>query len=100
MGTKNSSFENTDFKALRVMPARNSKAKDHVVELERRLELWENGIIIKSIKVNHSRLLTAERSKDIGKISVKFKELTQKSNVNGALKFLTNKMSNGILPLT
>ena len=33
------------------------------------------------------------------KISVKFKELKQKGNVNGALKFLSNKMSNAILPL-
>ena len=31
---------------------------------------------------------------------MKFKHLMQKGNVNGALKLLTNNMSNGILPLT
>ena len=46
------------------------------------------------------RLPTGERSKYIAKISIKFKELMQKGNVSGALKLLTNKISNDILPLT
>ena len=37
---------------------------------------------------------------DLQKISIKFKHLVQKGNVNGVLKLLTNNMSNGILPLT
>ena len=37
---------------------------------------------------------------NIVKISSKFKDLMQKGNVNGALKLLTNNMSNGILTLT
>ena len=37
---------------------------------------------------------------NLQKISMKFKHLMQKRNVNGALKLLTNNMSNGILPLT
>ena len=36
----------------------------------------------------------------ISKISIKFRLLMSKCNVNGALKLLTNNMSNGILPLT
>ena len=44
--------------------------------------------------------LESDLNKDIAKIFVKFKELMQKGNVNGALKLLTNEMSNGILPLT
>ena len=36
----------------------------------------------------------------IAKISMKFTILMSKGNVNGALKLLTNNMSNGILPLT
>ena len=37
---------------------------------------------------------------NIEKLSSKFKELMQKSNVNGVLRSLTNNMSNGILPLS
>ena len=36
----------------------------------------------------------------VTKISMKFRILVSKGNVNGALKLLTNNMSNGILPLT
>ena len=36
---------------------------------------------------------------NIEKLSSKFKQLMQKSNANGALRLLTNNMSNGILPL-
>ena len=50
--------------------------------------------------MKENQLPTGERSKDIVKISVKFKELMQKGNVNGALKLLSNEMSNDILPLT
>ena len=54
----------------------HSKAKDLVVALERKLELCENGNIIKLLnrgEANRERLPTSERSKDIAKISVKFK---------------------------
>ena len=37
---------------------------------------------------------------NLQKISMKCKHLIQRGNVSGALKLLTNKMSNGILPLT
>ena len=37
---------------------------------------------------------------NIEKLSPKFKQLMQKSNENGALRLLTNNMSNGILPLS
>ena len=37
---------------------------------------------------------------NIEKLSSKFKQLMHKSNVNGALRLLTNNMSNGILPLS
>ena len=108
--TGDSPLENIALKAIHVMPAlllqkpnKNSKAKDHVAALERRLELQENGNIIELLNERQSiqeRLPTGERPKDIAKISVKFKELMHKGNVNGALKLLANEMSNGILPLT
>ena len=37
---------------------------------------------------------------NIERLSSKFKQLMQKSNVNGGLRLLTNNMSNGILPLS
>ena len=37
---------------------------------------------------------------NIERLSSKFKQLIQKSNVNGGLRLLTNNMSNGILPLS
>ena len=52
------------------------------------------------MKVIYRRRLKApENAKDISKISQKFKVLMSKRNVNGALKRLTNSMSNGIFPL-
>ena len=108
--SENSPLESIALKAIHIMPAlllqkpnKNSKAKDHVVALERRLNLWENGNIIELLNEGESiqeRLPTGERYKDIAKISVKFKELIQKGNVHGAFKLLTKKMSNGILLLT
>ena len=108
--TNDSLLKSIALKVIHVMPAlllqkqnKNSKAKEHVAALERRLELWENGYTIELLSEGESiqeMLLTGERPKDIAKISVKFKELMQKCNVNGVLKLLTNEMSNGILPLT
>ena len=97
--TDDSLLENIALKVIHNMlalllqkPNKNSKAKDHVAALERRLE---NGNIIKLLNEKQSiqeRLPTGETPKDIAKISVKFKELMQKGNVNGALKLLTNEM--------
>ena len=41
----------------------------------------------------------SEKGMNIEKISLKFKNMMNKANVNGALKLLTENMSNGILPL-
>ena len=108
--TDDSPLENIALIAIHVIPAllirkpnKNSKAKDHVAALEKRLELWENGNIIELLNEGESiqeRLPTGERPNNMAKISVKFKELMQKDNVIGAVKLLTNEMSNGILPLT
>ena len=59
-----------------------------------------NGNIIELLNSEESiqeRLPTGSRSKDIAKISGQFKELMQKGKVSGALRLLTNEMSNGIL---
>ena len=69
--TDDSPLENVALIAIHVIPAllirkpnKNSKAKDHVAALEKRLELWENGNIIKLLNEGESiqeRLPTRER---------------------------------------
>ena len=51
--TNDSPLKSIALKVIHVMPAlllqkqnKNSKAKEHVAALERRLELWENGYTI------------------------------------------------------
>ena len=77
--TEDSHLENIALKEIYVMPAlllqkqnKDSKAKDHAVALEKKLELWENGNIVESIQ---ERSPTDETSKEIAKIYVEFKEL-------------------------
>ena len=81
---------------------RNS-AKYHLKALERRLRFWEEGSITEL--VNKSKTMQEKLPSTIGqinieKLSFKFKQLMQKSNVNGALRLLINNMSNRILPLS
>ena len=45
------------------------------------------------------RMKISEKGMNNEKISLKFKNMMSKSNVNGALKILTENMSNKILPL-
>ena len=42
---------------------------------------------------------SSEKGMNIERISLKLKNMMNKGNVNGALKLLTENMSNGILPL-
>ena len=96
-------------KALHIMPAlllqkpsKCSKSKDHLKALERRMVLWEEGDIAELLDEGiaiQNKLVTSNATMHIGKLSSKFKQLMQKGNVNGALKLLTNNMSNRILPI-
>ena len=96
-------------KAIHVMPAfllqkpsKNSKSKDHLVSLERRLKLWEEGDLRNLLHERETileRMKINEKGMNIEKISLKFKNKMSKGNVNGALNPLTENMSNGILPL-
>ena len=51
-------------------------------------------------KAIQQQLQSKQRSHDIAIISKQFKILMQKGNVNGALKLLTNNISEGVLSLT
>ena len=84
-------------------PSKSSKSKDQNAALERRLKLWEEGKIEELLyeeQTIQERLKSPDSSMTIAKILMKFRFLMSKGNVNGALKLLTNNMSNGILPLT
>ena len=90
-------------KAVRIMPSKSSKSKDHRAALERRLKLWEEGKIEELLckgQTIQERLKSSNSSMTIAKISMKFRILMSKGNMNGALKWLMKDMSNGNLPLT
>ena len=108
--TNDTPLKSIALKAIHVMPAlllqklsRKSKARYHLIALEKRLKLWGEGNInelLDESKEIQERLSSTNTPMNLQKISMKFKHLMQKGNVSGALKLLTNNMSNGILPLT
>ena len=68
-----------------------SKARDHLIALERRLKLWDKGQIkelLDESKEIQERLPSTNTLINLQKISMKFKHLMQKGNVNGALIYL------------
>ena len=107
--TNNSPLRTIAMKAIHVMPAlllqkpsKKSKSKDHMLALERRLKLWDEGNLLELLAEGttiQDRITSSNRKSDISAISKKFKLLMQKGDVNAALKLLTNNMNNGILPL-
>ena len=107
---EDSPLKNIAFKAIMVMPSillqkpsKNSKSKDHVKALERRLCLWNSGNILELLKESkaiQNNLQSINKPETIGEISKRFVNMMQKGNVNGAIKLLSNNMQNGVLPLT
>ena len=89
-------------KAVHVMPAlllqkpsKSSKSKDHHAALERRLNLWEEGKIEELLyegQTIQERLKSSCGSMAIANVSMKFRILTSKGNVNSALKLPTCQM--------
>ena len=83
-------------------PSKNLKSKDHLVSLERRLKLWEEGNISNLVhegETTQERMKISEKGMNTEKISLKFKNMMSKGKVNRVLKLLTENMSNEILPL-
>ena len=82
-------------------PSKSSKAKDHLQALERQIKLWGEGNIEGLLYEGMTIQQTLRYDKEgmiIAKISLKFKSLMSRGNVNGALKLLTDDMHSGILP--
>ena len=83
-------------------PSKESKSKDHLKALERRMELWQSGDLLELLQESlmiQRNLKSVKGSKTVAQIFKKFVEEMQKGNVNGALKLLTDNMDHGILPL-
>ena len=106
---QDSPLKSITLKAIHVMPAlllqkpsKNSKSKDYLVSLERRLKLLEEGDIRNLLHEGETikeRMKSSKKGMNIEKISLKFKNIMNKGNAIGALKLLKENISNGILPL-
>ena len=75
--------------------SQNSKAKDHLTALERRMQSWLKGDLMgllhegQTIQKNLTQQLTKG---DVGKISKKFAALSRKEKENLAINLLTENM--------
>ena len=109
--TNETPLKSIALKLIHVMPAllqqklsRKSKARNKLIALERRLRLWDerniSELLLDESKEIQERLQSTNTPMNLQKLSMKFKHLMQKENVNGALKLLTSNISNGISPLT
>ena len=83
-------------------PSKNSKSKDHLISLQRRLKLWKGDIsnLLHEGETIQERIKISEKGMNIENISLKFKNLMRKGYVIGAFKLLTENILNGILALT
>ena len=104
--THNSPLQDVVFKAIMVMPSillrkpsRNSKSKDDLEALERRLHLWKEGELTELLTEGETIQKSLSDSKRTTTIAKQFKNYMKKGNVNAALKLLTNNMKDGIHPL-
>ena len=79
------------------------KLKDWLQALGRRIKFWDEGNIKEQLYEGmtiQQMLRSYKEGMAIAKVSIKFKNLMSKRNVNGALELLTDNMLSGILPLT
>ena len=84
-------------------PSKDSKSKNHVEALKRRLDLWGKGDIIELLEEGETiqhRLKTPAPTTSTEAISKTFAKLMSTGRVNAAVKLLTSNMDGGILPLT
>ena len=83
-------------------PSKSSKAKYFLQALERCIKLWDErnieGLLYESMTIQQ-RMRCDEEGMATAKVSLKFKSLMSKGNVNGTLKLLTDNMHSGMLPL-
>ena len=82
--------------------ARNSKLKDHLESWNRRLNLWKEGelteLFIQSETMQKS-LSDSKSIKTVAQLCKRLKNYMKESNINAAVKLLSNNMQDWILPL-
>ena len=107
--TQNTPLRSISLKAIHTMlalllqkPSKTSKSRYYLDALEKRLQLWERGenksLVLEAESIQQ-RLTSNNDRKNIADVLKKFAKLMGKGNISGALKLLTNNMTNGILPL-
>ena len=82
-------------------PSKQSKARDHVNALKRRLATWSSGNIMELYRecvTIQSRMTTTQRKMSPEAMSQKFTTLMKSGKASVAVKLLTSEMSGGILP--
>ena len=106
--TDRSALESVAMKAAMVMPALllqkphpRSKAKDHVMYLERRLQLWGSGKLKELLDEGHTiqHQLSRKPPKQQEDTARIFTKLMMEGKVRAALQIVTDSNGSGILPL-
>ena len=109
--TEASALESVALKAVMVMPHlllqkshRTSKAKDHVAQLERRLETWANGDLDQLLHEGRTiqKQLSSGPNKTPShdaKVAQRFSKLMMEGKVKAALRLITDQERGGLLPL-
>ena len=110
-----SALESVALKAAVVLPSlllqrthAKSKAKEDVVQLERRLKLWLKGdlntLLVEDRAIQHllsrKRTITRTRSASMGEKARIFAKLMMEGKVKSALRMIANDECVGVLPLT
>ena len=103
-----SALESVAMKVVMVMPALllqkphpRSKARDHVVHLERRLQLWLDGRLDELLKEGRTiqRQLLRNPPKQQEDTARVFAKLMMEGKVRAALRIVTGSCGGGLLPL-
>lgn len=96
-------------KSLMIMPSlllqkssKNSKAKDHVECLTRRLALWKKGefdSLVREVRSIQSKFKGQRKPDTIEELAKKFNRLMLSGKTNAALRLLSDAECKGVLPI-
>ena len=83
-------------------PSKNSKSKDHISHLKRRLELWKQGdipLLIQEGRYIQRYLHNRPRPSDDNAIARNFGKMMEQGKVKSALRYLSRNSTGGVLNL-
>ena len=84
-------------------PSRNSKAKEHTLRLEQRLNLWKQGdlyLIMKECREIQQRMKISQSKHDGDKTAKIFARLISQGKINAALRYLNENGNVRVLNLS